>query len=312
MAWADSVLGRVKLRDLKVLLAVGQSGSMSEAAKRIAVSHPVVSKTISELERTLGVRLLERNARGVEPTPYGQALIRCGVAVFDELRQGLQTLELLGNADAGTLSIGCPELMSAGLLPAIADQFSQRYPSVILHTVFADTASAQFERLRERKVDLLLGTVPSPFVEDDLTLEHLFDEQFVVVAGHQCPWARRRDLVLDELIEENWVLPPPDSVPGLRIARIFEATKLPVPAATMINLSIHLTIALVATGRFIGILPSSIPSFSPARSSLKILPVKLPLQRVSVGILTVKNRTINPRARSFIECARKIAASLAK
>ena len=117
---------------------------------------------------------------------------------------------------------------------------------------------------------------------------------------------------MNDLIEENWILPPPDSVPGGRIANIFSARKLPVPTPTMVSLSIHLTIALVATGRFVALLPSSVPLFGPARASLKILPVSLPPQRVSVGIVTVKNRTVSPLAQSFVDCARKIAAPLAK
>ena len=179
------------------------------------------------------------------------------------MRQGIRNIELLTNANSGELRIGAPELMSAGLLPAIADHFLRQYPGVSLYSVFADTASAQFEKLRQREVDLLIGTTPSPFAEDDLIYEHLFDERFVVIAGHKSPWSRRRNIALKQLIDDDWVLPPPDSVPGVRIAKIFNAKNLPIPKAPMVNLSIHLTIALVATGRFIGILPSSVPSLSP-------------------------------------------------
>jgi DNA-binding transcriptional LysR family regulator len=72
------------LRDLHVLLSVAESGSMAKASARLAISHPVVSKTISELEHTLGVRLFDRSSQGVELTTYGRALLKCGLTVFDE------------------------------------------------------------------------------------------------------------------------------------------------------------------------------------------------------------------------------------
>ena len=135
MQWADRIGHRVKLRDLHILLAVVEWGSMAKAASRLAISHPVISKTISDLEQTLGVRLLDRNAHGVEPTVYGRALLKCGVAVFDEMRQGLTGLEVLANPNSGDLRIGCPEMMAAGLLPVIAERFSRQRPGVRLHVV---------------------------------------------------------------------------------------------------------------------------------------------------------------------------------
>ena len=125
MDWADRVGRRIRLRDLHILLAVAEQGSMAKASARLAVSHPVVSKTITQMEQTLGVRLFERTSQGVELTNYGTALLDCGVDVFDELRQGLKQLEALTDPASGELRIGCPEITMAGLLPAIIERFSQ-------------------------------------------------------------------------------------------------------------------------------------------------------------------------------------------
>ena len=75
MQWSDRIGRRVKLRDLHVLLAVAQAGTMSKASDVIGVSHPVVSKAIAELEVALGVRLLDRSSQGVEPTEFGRAFL---------------------------------------------------------------------------------------------------------------------------------------------------------------------------------------------------------------------------------------------
>ena len=310
MDWADRIGRRIRLRDLHIVLAVAEKGSMAKAAAHLAISHPVVSKTISDLEHTLGVRLFDRNSRGVELTTYGQALLKCGVTVFDEMRQGLRQLEFLAAPNSGELRIGCSEITMAGVLPAFAEDFSQQYPGIRLHAVLASTAALQFQELRERNIDLLIVRLPRPFLEDDLMAETLFDEPFQAVAGARSRWARRKHVELADLVDEPWVLPPYDSVPGSFILDIFRASKLQPPSPGIVTLSGQLTVTLVASGRFVGLLPSSVAQFNARRVGLKILPVTLPALRSAVGIITVKNRTLSPLAELFIGCARDIAKGL--
>jgi DNA-binding transcriptional LysR family regulator len=78
---------RLKLQHLKVVMAVAEWGSMAKAAKRLMISQPVVSKVIADLEGVLGVQLFDRSPQGVEPTPYGHALLKRSIAIFDDLRQ---------------------------------------------------------------------------------------------------------------------------------------------------------------------------------------------------------------------------------
>ena len=101
MQWAERIGRRIKLRDLHVLHAVVQSGSMTRAATQMAVSVPVVSKAIADLEHTVGVRLLDRSPQGVEPTAYGRALLGRSLVAFDELRQGIKDIEFLSDPTAG-------------------------------------------------------------------------------------------------------------------------------------------------------------------------------------------------------------------
>ena len=192
MDWADRIGRRIKLRDLHILLAVAECGSMAKASSQLSVSHPVVSKTISELERTLGVRLLDRSSQGVELTTHGAALLNCGVTVFNEMRHGLELLEALSDPTSGELRVGCPEITMAGLLPAIVERLFQDYPRVRLHVVMAQTAMLQFQELRERNIDLLIGRVSQELSANDLISEILFDEPFLAVVGKNSKLARRR------------------------------------------------------------------------------------------------------------------------
>src|SRR5262245_387439 len=105
MPWDDRTKRRLKLRDLETLMAVVEAGSMGKAAQRLKLFQPAISKSIADLEAALGVRLLDRSRRGVEPTPYGLALIRRGVSAFDELKLGVQEIEFLADPAAGELRI---------------------------------------------------------------------------------------------------------------------------------------------------------------------------------------------------------------
>src|ERR1043166_7997409 len=93
MPWNDRVKRRLKLRDLDFLSALIETGTMGKAAIRLNVSQPAISKAIADLERTLGVRLVDRSRRGVVPTSYGLALGKRSAAIFNDLRHGIQEID---------------------------------------------------------------------------------------------------------------------------------------------------------------------------------------------------------------------------
>jgi DNA-binding transcriptional LysR family regulator len=311
MRRADHVARRVKLRQLDILVAVAKCGSMAKAAEDLAISQPVISKAIAELESTLGVRLFDRSNQGVEPTIYGRALCHQSVGVFDELSAGIRQIEFLADPTAGELRIGTSESIAAGLLSAIVDPLTQQFPGIAIHVTQADTVTLQNRDLRGRTIDLIIGRFLRAGSTEDIEAERLFNERPFVVAGTRNRWLGRRKIDLAELVDEPWCLPPAESLPGTLVAELFRTHGLELPRLTITALSIHLQVALLATGRFLAIFPSNILHFSAKRLSLKVLPIDLMIQPWPVGIMTLKNRTLNPVARLFIERARKITKGLA-
>src|SRR5215472_16454401 len=93
--WEHQISRRLRLRDLHVFFTVAQNGSMARAATQLGVSTPTVSEVIADLEHGLGVRLLDRSPKGVELTPYGNALLKRTLTVFDELKQSIKDIEHL-------------------------------------------------------------------------------------------------------------------------------------------------------------------------------------------------------------------------
>src|SRR5258708_2144080 len=124
MEWSARIGRRIKLRDLHILLAVAECRSMAKAAEHLAISQPVVSKVIADLEHILGMRLLDRDRHGAEPTIYGDALLKRGVAAFDELRSGVIDIEFLSDPTVGELRIVSTEVIAAGFVPSLSDPIS--------------------------------------------------------------------------------------------------------------------------------------------------------------------------------------------
>jgi DNA-binding transcriptional LysR family regulator len=310
MDWSDRIGHRIKLRDLHVLMAIADAGSMAKAAAKLRISHPAVSKTISDIEGTLGVRLLDRGSQGAELTAYGEVLLRCGVNIFDEMRQGLRSLEHLSDPNAGEVKLGCTEIIIHSLAPAIVRRFSQKYPGVQLEVKLTNPGEYQIQELRERKIDLLITRATGRLVEDDFNSEALFDEPFVFVVGAQSEFARKRRISLKDIIKSNWVLPSYDSAPGALIADVFRANDFQPPKPVVNTVSIQLTASLVASGEFVGILPTSVVALSAHQAALKVLPLKSFGPRISAEIVFLRNRTLSPAVESFIDCAREVTKLL--
>src|SRR5262249_47021898 len=170
--WDERIGRRLKLRDLHIFMTVAQQGSMGRAAKHLAVSLPVVSKAISDLELTLKVRLVDRTMKGVEPTVYGTALLRRGTIVFDELGHSVKEIEFLTDPAAGEVRIASLEVLNSSFLPAVIDRVSRKLPRLMFHVLSIPAPTSQhLEVLRERTVDLAVTYLTPPFEHDDLTAE---------------------------------------------------------------------------------------------------------------------------------------------
>ena len=285
---------------------------MARAAEHLAISQPAVSKAIAELENTLGVRLLDRRPQGLELTLYGRAFLKRSIAIFNDLGTSVSELEFLADPTAGELRIGTTSPMAAGLVSAIVDRLSRQYPRLAFRVTIGNLPDLQDRELRQHEIDLMIGRLPEAIPAEDTETEVLFHENAFVVAGKNSPWTRRRKIALAELINEPWSLSTPGTFAWVLIERAFRARGLAVPRSGTTSHSLEMILALIATGRFLGILPAIMLHFSAKRLGLKILQVDLPFKPWPIGIVTLKNRTLSPTARLFIECAREVAKPLAR
>lgn len=295
---------RLNLRDLNILLAVADAGSMAKAATRLAISQPAVSRAISDMEQALGVTLLDRSPQGVEPTRYGHALLRRGVAIFDELKQGMADLAYLADPTTGELRIGSNPGVAEGIVVAAIERLSQQHPRLVFHLVHGGLL-AQYDLLRERRVELAFARLSTEVPGDDVNHEVLFDEPLAVVAGVNNPWTRRRNIALADLVNEPWTWPTAGTFFDALVIEAFRACGVEPPRAATYAEAFSVRMRLAATGRFLAVVPASVLRFSAKHLPVRKLPIDLPTTRRPVGIITLKNRTLSPLAQLFINCTRE-------
>jgi DNA-binding transcriptional LysR family regulator len=309
MEWESRLGRRFRVRDLHILSTVIKAGGMAKAARQLAMSQPSVSAAIANLEGILGVRLLDRDTRGIEPTIYAEAILKRSVAIFDELKQTVNDVQFLADPAKGELKIGCPDTSAATVVPQMIERFAEQYPLAVLYVDSVPTFSDALPVLRSRQCDLVFARLYQPLtsVADDLNVERLFDDPVVVVAGRHSPWARRRKVDLADLVDEPWIMAGSHTWIHARVAEAFRERGLGMPKARLVTLSWPLIAHFVFNGRHIMAYPRSVA----VRHSLKVLPVNLPVRPWPLAILTLKNRTLSPVAERFMVCAREVAKSMA-
>jgi len=311
MHWEDRVGRRLKLRDLNILIAVAESGSMAKAAKRLAISQPAVSRAIAEMEHTLKAPLFDRDTQGVKTTEYGQALLQRGLAVFDELKQGVRDIEFLSDPASGELRVGAGAGMIEGLVTTVIDRLSRQHPRIKFH-VYVINNPGMFDDLRNRRVEIALARMFSSTPEKDMATTVLGEEPLAVIAGLDNPWVRRRKIKLAELLNEPWTWPTEGTYFEGLVLDAFRACGLEPPQATVHTDPFHARVRLAATGRFLAVVPASSLRFAALQSIIRKVPVELPTTQRPIAVFALKKRALSPLAKLFIRTAQDVTKPSAR
>jgi DNA-binding transcriptional LysR family regulator len=306
MKWDDRIGRRLTLRNLQIFVRVVELGNMGKAAERLAISQPSVSRAIAEIERAVGVPLLDRTAQGVDTTIFGRALLKRGVQAFDELRQGIADIESLADPTTGEVRVGCPEVIACGLLLPVLVNFSCQQPGIVVRVFPANDMSRQFDLLKDRSIDLLIGGLGSLVLGNDLVSEVLFRDRPFIVSGASNRLVCRRKIELGDVIDEAWLLPP-ESIFTSLLAEAFHLKDMIPPMPVVRTFSAYQRLKLLATGSFVSAESGCLLRFNMDRFSLRVLPVDMTVRTSPIAIVTLKNRTISWVVQRFIKCIREAA-----
>lgn len=302
---------RVKLRDLDTLMSVVSHGGMRKAATQLSLSQPAVSKAVAELEGALGVALLERSRQGIAVTAAGQVLITRAQAMFDELQQGLRELAQLRDPQAGDIRLACSEPVMGGLMAVAMARMHRRFPRVNFIAESASTQGLQLQQLRDRHCDFVI-TRPNPIeMGSDILAEPLFHDRVGIVVGQRHRFARRRKLALAELVDEPWIISPVEQRADSPVVAGFAALGLPLPRFWVISGSLNARFALLASGRYVTVMPGAFLHFAAASHGLITLPVELPRWTAPNVLMTLHKQTLSPVVQVFLDIVRELARPLA-
>jgi len=193
----------MNLRDLRYLVALAEHRHFGRAAAACFVSQPTLSTQIRKMEEQLEVTLVERAPRRVMLTPVGRDIAERARRILGEVDQIKETARRATDPEAGTIRLGIFPTLGPYLLPHVVPQVRKRFPRLELLLVEEKT-EVILRRLREGRLDA--GILALPLHDDQLHVEPLFDEPFVLAVPESHPFASRQSLRTDELAHESLLL----------------------------------------------------------------------------------------------------------
>jgi DNA-binding transcriptional LysR family regulator len=289
---------RLRTRQLMLIAELGAERNLGRAATAMNITQPAATKLLLQAEDALGIKLFTRRPRGMEPTAYGEVLIRYARQMRNDFGLAREEMLALATGLHGTLRVGSvpgavPELVA----PALA-AYQRRHPRVAL-SVVVETSDVMLAQLTRGEVDLMLGRLTPGSHEDEFEGVPLLGEAQVAVvrAGH--PLLREMALDLAQLAQWPWVLQPPGSPQRHRFEAALHEAGIHVRLQITETASTIVTTALLEISDMAAVMPASLANHYARLGMLAVLPLELPLRVPSIHLITRRHRTLSPAAEDF-------------
>lgn len=302
---AGALSRHLTTRQMRMLLAIEEHRSVLKASRALNVAQPALSRSLSDLEGVLKLKLFDRSPRGMAPTAFGEALIRRLKTIIGELHDADEELGALRAGTYGHVSIGCIPLLPAGILPRLLSGVVRTRPGLTLSVTDGGGVETLMKQLRDRKLDLVLCMRPNADEHDnDLEFEPLFNDSMLLVAGRNHPAARARKPTLRNIDLDPMVLPSQGSVYRRRIDEAFARLNRPAPTAAVEASSPMLRLGLAENGDMATFIQASVWSDKGPRYRLKVVPLRELIECGAIGYMVLRNWQMTPAAAALIEVMR--------
>jgi DNA-binding transcriptional LysR family regulator len=299
-SWID----RLKLRQLRVVLAIDEFGSVTAAANRLFVTQAAVSKAIAELEAQVGTALFERSGRGIVATDAGHQVIHTARRVMRELTSLAEEIDLAADGGSGILTIGMQAVSIAHFLPRIIAAMKTRAPRVTIRLI-EGTLPNILRDLRGGRVDLAFGRMLPQLLATDFDGIRMPTVPYVAVASRLHPAAADLGALADPIegwrraTAERWVLPLPGTPVRSYFADFLAARRLSlrddlieVGSSTMLAL-------LLKELPLLAVAPSNLAQEWAASGIVTVLPLELAFEMEPIGLIWSSSAPLKPSARIF-------------
>jgi len=235
---ANVIHSRLRLRQLRLMLALQEFGSLRRAADHIGMTQPAATKMLHEAEDLLGVELFERLPRGMRATPFGETVIYYARMVFAELSGMREELVALESGNLGRVAVGAIPALASGLLTRTIATCKQSHPRFALN-IQVDTSDVLVQALLQDQLDIVLGRIPVGARAEELLFDSLGEEALCVISGAQNPLAKATQLSWAELQNMTWVLQQQPSPMRAILNPVFPHPRVQIPSSTLQNPTTH-------------------------------------------------------------------------
>jgi DNA-binding transcriptional LysR family regulator len=307
-SWDMNFGNRMELRDIEYFAVVAEHAHLGRAAAALGLSQPALSKSLRRLETALQTKLVKRTTKGVELTLEGSTLL----TRVNELRVSLQNvareISEVGEGRVGRLRIGTGPGISEQFLSSAFAAVLEDAPRSSLHVRVSDN-DLMVPALLNGELDLIVNW-HRPGLPDRVIYEHLFNDDWVVVAAVGHSLAEKRRVTLAELANERWALSESTMVAVQRVNETFRDSGLPLPQIALESRSSALRLRTVAASRLIGF--GSAAAIEELGRHAAVKPLRVPeLSRSrSIGVIRRKEAYLSPIAQRMLEALRKLATEI--
>lgn len=300
----------MELRQLKHFQEIVRYSSLGQAAERLNITQPALSKSMRNLERSLGVQLLERHPSGVTPTEYGLVFLNYAALVNAELGRAVEELNELKGRGRGVVRVGAGITLMQYLLPQAVRAFMGQDESARV-TFRQGLKDELVAALRRGDIDVMVSSIGPGDEADDLRQEPVLADRIAVVADRGHPLAAAPGLTLGRLTGCQWVVPENNEPEGERLATAFQLAGLPAPNVAVRTASSIFMAALLKGSRYLSYLPKALIEIDPDYAHLTALDVAEPIwPGVQVGVTYRRRSVMLQPTRRFINRLKEVGKEL--
>lgn len=298
---------RLKTRQLLLLIALDDHRNIHRAAEELHMTQPAASKQVKDLEDMLGVRLFERLPRGMEPTIYGETMIRHARMALTSLSLAHDDIVALKSGLTGQVEVGVIMTPAMSLLPRAIAEVKQQAPLLRIG-VHMEHSSILIDRLRRGTLDFMIGRILERDDSLGLTYEELTEEPACAVARVDHPLLAKDKLTLDDMAGLPWILPPQGSILRHRFDMMFRKAGFEPPANVVDTTALLLVTALLQQTDSLHVMPLDVAKYYASLNVLAILPIELPCRMDAFGIIRQKDHLLAPGAEMLLKAVRDAAS----
>lgn len=302
----ERVSTRLKLKQLRLLVAIAEHSSILHAAEEICISQPAATKLLKDLEIDFNVQLFDRTNRGVVPTEFGEALVRHGKLILAQLSHAAQELDDLNEGRGGRVVVGTLLTASAQLLPKVIRKLHEQRPNVSI-VVRDGTNDFLMPLLHSGELDMVIGRLAEYRYREEITQEILYHEEVVVVCRNNHPLTNKKSVSFDELLSSDWILPPTQTTLRRQIEKEFFDHGLSSPPNPVECVSFLTNRSLLLDTDMISIFPLHVVQREINNGELALINCKLNISGSPVGVSYRKEDALSPAAAAFLDELRTIS-----